>query len=77
MTKTLDELFEPVADAVENAILVAFDGCHKIYVAMDEEQADWFRRNYNSSNCSTTSTSRGLLQRCSTLSSFGGASRAV
>ena len=53
MTKTLDELFDRVETAVEDAILVAFDGCHKIYVAMDEEQADWFRKNYNSSNCST------------------------
>ena len=51
--KTLDELFAPVADAVEDALLIAFDGCHKIYVAMDEEQAYWFRTNYNSSNCST------------------------
>ena len=46
MTKTLDELFDRVETAVEDAILVAFDGCHKIYLAMDEEQAYWFRENY-------------------------------
>ena len=46
MTKTLDELFDRVETAVEDAILVAFDGCHKIYLAMDEEQAYWFRTNY-------------------------------
>ena len=51
MTKTLDELFDRVETAVEDAILVAFDGCHKIYLAMDEEQADWFRQNYNGTSC--------------------------
>jgi hypothetical protein len=51
MTTTLHELFEPVADALENALLIAFDGCHKMYVAMDEEQAYWFRTNYNGTNC--------------------------
>jgi hypothetical protein len=45
-TKTLDELFAPVENALEDAILIAFDGCHKMYVALDDEQADWFRENY-------------------------------
>ncbi len=31
---------------LEDAILVAFDGCHKIYLAMDEEQAQFFRAEY-------------------------------
>lgn len=35
-----------VADAVKRARLVAYDGCHKIYVAMDEDQAKWFKKNY-------------------------------
>lgn len=43
---TLPDYFDPVIEALEDALLVAFDGCHKIYVAMDEEQADWFRENY-------------------------------
>ena len=51
MTKTLYDLFEPVMDAVMDARLVAFDGCHKIYLAMDDEQADWFRENYNGTSC--------------------------
>jgi hypothetical protein len=51
MTTTLHELFEPVADALENALLIAWDGCHKMYLAMDEEQADWFRENYNGTSC--------------------------
>lgn len=28
----------------EGAVLVAWDGCHKIYLAMDETEAEWFRR---------------------------------
>ena len=51
MTKTLDELFESVENALESALLIAWDGCHKIYVAMDEEQANWFRNNYNGVHC--------------------------
>lgn len=45
MNKTT-KLYDAVADALEDAHLVAWDGCHKIYLAMDEEQADWFRREY-------------------------------
>lgn len=41
-----DELFAPVEDALHNALLVAWDGCHKIYLAMDEHEADWFREEY-------------------------------
>lgn len=35
-----------VSEAVKNARLVAYDGCHKIYLAMDEDQAKWFRTYY-------------------------------
>lgn len=46
-TKTnLNELFADVAGVMENAVLVSYDGCHKIYVAMDELEANWFRENY-------------------------------
>jgi hypothetical protein len=31
--------FEAVENAVKDAKLVAFDGCHKIYVAMDSKSA--------------------------------------
>jgi hypothetical protein len=44
-------LFEPVEDALEDALLIAWDGCHKMYLAMDDEQADWFRTNYNGTSC--------------------------
>lgn len=47
----LEDLFEDVKDAMRWAKLVAFDGCHKIYVAMDEGQAEWFRNNYNGEDC--------------------------
>ena len=40
------DLFDEVASWVHDAHLVAFDGCHKIYLAMDEYEANWFRENY-------------------------------
>lgn len=40
------ELFDSVREYCENAVLVATDGCHKIYLAMDDTEADWFRENY-------------------------------
>ena len=42
------ELWDPVHEALgdPNAYLVAWDGCHKIYVAQDDGQAEWFRLNY-------------------------------
>jgi hypothetical protein len=40
------ELFDDVASAIEDAELIAWDGCHKIYVAMDSIEAAWFRDNY-------------------------------
>ena len=45
MTK-LDELFSEVEEALDGALLIAWDGCHKMYVALDHEQAQWFRDNY-------------------------------
>ena len=40
------DIWEKTEEAMESARLVAWDGCHKIYVAMDDEQAEWFRENY-------------------------------
>lgn len=45
MNKT-DELFEKVEFAAVLARLAAWDGCHKIYFAMDDIEAAWFRENY-------------------------------
>ena len=50
-TTTMEDYWSDVEDAVDDALLIAFDGCHKIYLAMDEEQAQWFRDNYNGKDC--------------------------
>jgi hypothetical protein len=47
MTITETPLFAKVREAIHDAHLIAFDGCHKIYLAMDEIEADWFRENYD------------------------------
>lgn len=44
--KTMEEWTDIVRPVVSLAHLVAWDGCHKIYVATDEAQARWFRENY-------------------------------
>lgn len=41
-TLTLEEMFEEVREHTETAKLIAFDGCHKIYVAMTDSDAHWF-----------------------------------
>jgi hypothetical protein len=41
-TKTKLTKWQKVEKATEEANLIAFDGCHKIYVAMDEVEAEWF-----------------------------------
>ena len=38
---------------------MAFDGCHKIYLAMDEVEAKWFAENYNGVHCDGNQTFRG------------------
>ena len=40
------EVLEPVENYIDEAILVAFDGCHKIYLALDEIEAKFFRDEY-------------------------------
>lgn len=39
-------LFDKVHEAIGDAVLVAWDGCHKMYVALDEVEAQWFRESY-------------------------------
>ena len=46
MNTTTPPLFDKVASVIGEAHLVAFDGCHKIYVALDSMEADWFREKY-------------------------------
>jgi len=47
----VNEGWTAIREHVEDALLIAFDGCHKIYIAMDEVQARWFRDSYNGHDC--------------------------
>jgi len=38
MSKTIQDLWYEVSEVLEEAKGIAFDGCHKIYVALDNEQ---------------------------------------
>jgi hypothetical protein len=44
--KTMEERWEDVEVALQDAHLVAWDTCHKIYVALDAIEANWFRTEY-------------------------------
>ena len=43
----LTEGWEAVKTYAKDAKLIAYDGCHKIYLAMDDESADDFRDDYD------------------------------
>ena len=45
-TRKMESLWDNVEMWCGSAHLVAFDGCHKIYLAMDQVEAEWFRENY-------------------------------
>jgi hypothetical protein len=38
----MSEYWQDVEECLSDAQLIAWDECHKIYVAMDDENADWF-----------------------------------
>ena len=59
MNNKMKEYWWDVEEALDNARLIAFDGCHKIYIAMDETEAEWFRNNYNPEVCETSRTFEG------------------
>jgi len=42
----LDAGWDAVREYLNDAVLIAWDGCHKIYLAMDEAEAAYFRENY-------------------------------
>ena len=46
-TTTMEDCWYDVKEAVQYAKSISFDGCHKIYLAMDDTQAQWFKANYN------------------------------
>jgi len=43
---TLPEVLQPVENYIDATYLVAFDGCHKIYMAFDAYEAKWFKDEY-------------------------------
>lgn len=43
---TTNTLWEDVEAHIDNTILIAWDGCHKIYMALDPHEADYFRSGY-------------------------------
>jgi hypothetical protein len=43
-------MWDDVEKATKSALLISWDSCHKIYLAMDAEQAAWFGRNYTEEN---------------------------
>jgi hypothetical protein len=43
---TQTDLFKKVRENIGNTVAIAWCGCHKIYMAMDQQQADWFYDNY-------------------------------
>jgi len=47
MSTTVSEMFGEVREATHSAQLIAFDGCHKIYIAMDTTESAWFRNDGN------------------------------
>jgi hypothetical protein len=42
----LDEGWDAVREYLRDAVAIAYDGCHKIYLAMDEAEANWFLAHY-------------------------------
>lgn len=61
-TTTMEDYWSDVENTLQSAELIAFDGCHKIYLAMDLEQAEWFKRNYTESVCETSRNFTGSTQ---------------
>ena len=50
-TTTMEDYWQDVKEEVQYAKSISFDGCHKIYLAMDDTQAEWFKANYNGEDC--------------------------
>jgi hypothetical protein len=50
-TTTMEDYWHDVKEEVQYAKSISFDGCHKIYLAMDDTQAQWFKANYNGEDC--------------------------
>lgn len=59
----LEEGWDAVEYYCEDAFLAAFDGCHKIYLAMDEIEAQWFRENYDEYNVEKIGNGENLFKQ--------------
>lgn len=44
--KEIPEVLTPVLEHIDEALSISWDGCHKIYLALDETEATWFAENY-------------------------------
>lgn len=53
--------WEEVEEALPNAKLIAWDECHKIYLALDETEAKWFRESGYTTFSGDTDTMLGKL----------------
>lgn len=60
---TMTDRWENVEDVLDDAHLIAWDTCHKIYVAIDEIEAEWFRANYDDTFTGTPEEMLATLQR--------------
>jgi hypothetical protein len=58
----MSEYWEDIEDALQYAHLIAWDGCHKIYLAMDEGQEQWFKKNYKEEEDTTSCNFVGSTQ---------------
>lgn len=45
-TIEIPDVLKPVTEHINHAYLIAWDGCHKIYLALDEIESAWFATHY-------------------------------
>ena len=62
-TTTMEDYWSDVKEEVRYAKSISFDGCHKIYLAMDDTQAKWFKENYNGAEDSDDRTFEGTPEQ--------------
>jgi hypothetical protein len=63
MSDTLTNYWNDVEEAVKDARLIAWDTCHKIFLAMDEQEADWFRESHYETATGTPDELLAILRK--------------
>lgn len=58
----LTEGWEAVEEYLQDALSISWDGCHKIYLAMDEDEHTWFCENYEITRHGSPEELLGILQ---------------